>query len=151
MDYSQISENLYVGTTPRPEDYELLRKLGVQLVINMRFWRGRPPSSGQPPLEYLRLRTFDSWLLPIPTSSLVQGTRAALAVMSRGGKVYAHCARGRHRSAAMAAAILIAQGWKPQAAMKLIQDRRKAADPDAWHIRRRILLFARRWGQSQSQ
>jgi hypothetical protein len=29
--------------------------------------------------------------------------------------------------------------------MQLIMDRRKAADPEIWYIRRRILRFAERW------
>lgn len=150
MDYSPITEGLFIGTTPGQADYDLLYSLGVRLVINMRFWRGSPPARGHPPLQYLRLRTFDSPLLPIPTRALMRGTQTALEVMRRGGKVYAHCSRGRHRSVAMAAAILIAQGLPPEGAMKLIKERRAQADPEAFHIRRRILLFARRWAQHGS-
>jgi protein-tyrosine phosphatase len=65
--------------------------------------------------------------------------------MKSGGKVYIHCARGRHRSVAMAASILIARGWTPEQAMELIKERRRIADPRASHIRPRILQFARRW------
>jgi dual specificity MAP kinase phosphatase len=151
MDYSQITDNILVGTTPRDQDYEELRELGVRLVINMRFWRGHPPAGGSPPLEYLRLRTFDSPLLPIPTKALLRGTRAALVVISKGGLIYAHCSRGRHRSVAMAAAILIAQGRTPEAAMRLIEARRAAADPGAFHIRTRIIEFGRRWSEIQSR
>jgi dual specificity MAP kinase phosphatase len=151
MDYSQITDNILVGTTPRDQDYEELHELGVRLVINMRFWRGHPPAGGNPPLEYLRLRTFDSPLLPIPTKALLRGTRAALVVISKGGLIYAHCSRGRHRSVAMAAAILIAQGHTPEAAMRLIEARRAAADPRAFHIRTRIIEFGRRWSEIQSR
>ena len=149
MDCSQITEQLYIGTTPGPGDYEVLRGLGIRLVINMRFLRGRPPADGNPAMQYMRLRTADNPLLPIPTDVLLRGTRAARDVMHRGGKVYVHCSRGRHRSVAMAAAILIAEGRSPQEAMDLLKAQRAAADPDARHIQPRILEFARRWTEQK--
>lgn len=148
MNYSEITENLWIGTTPSGPDYELLRRLGVRLVINMRFGHGSHPNGGEPPLDYLRLRTFDSPIIPIPVRALIRGVHAALDVIGEGGKVYAHCARGKHRSVAMGAAILIAQGMPPEAAMSLIKTRRSEADPYMFYIRRRILLFARRWTSS---
>ena len=45
----------------------------------------------------------------------------------------------------MAASILIAQGLAPEGAMRLIKERRPVADPEAYHIRRRILLFEQQW------
>jgi hypothetical protein len=148
MDYSQITEQLLIGTTPNDVDYGRLSRLGVGLVINMRFWRGRPPRDTEPKVEYLRLRTFDSPLAPIPMGALMRGARAALEVMGRGGRVYIHCSRGRHRSVALAAAVLIAQGRSAQQAMDLIKARRRQADPDAFHIRRRILRFSDCWAEA---
>jgi protein tyrosine phosphatase (PTP) superfamily phosphohydrolase (DUF442 family) len=149
MDYSQITDQLYIGTTPRARDYELLRGLGIRLVINMRFLRGRRPADGSPEMDYLRLRTADNRWFPIPMDALMRGTRAALEVMKSGGKVYVHCSRGRHRSVAMAAAILIAQGQSSAQAMDLLKRRRAVADPGASHIRPRILEFGRRWAEEK--
>ncbi len=145
MDFSQITDDLFIGTAPGARDYDLLRNLGVRLVIDMRFLRGPFPRRHRPPIDYLWLRTIDNPLLPIPILKLMRGVHAALHAMQEGGKVYAHCAYGRHRSVAMGAAILIAQGHSPQSAMALIKERRSKADPDAFYIRRRILLFARHW------
>jgi hypothetical protein len=64
-----------------------------------------------------------------------------------GGKVYAHCAKGRHRGVAMGAAILIAQGYDPDTAMNLIKLQRPSADPDLFYIRSRILRFAQAWSR----
>ncbi len=144
MNYSEITEDLFLGTTPSPIDYEALRRLGVELVINMRFTHGRAPR-GNPSMKYLRLRTFDTPLLPIPLSALERGAEAALETIQGGGNVYVHCSRGRHRGVAMATAILIAQGVPSGEAMRLIKERRSEADPDAFYIRRRILSFERRW------
>jgi hypothetical protein len=145
MDFSQITPDLFIGVTPTASDYDTLRDLGVRLVINMRFGRRPLPDLGQPPLDFLWLRTFDNPLLLIPIRTLIHGTHVALETIRRGGKVYSHCARGRHRSVAMGAAILIAQGQTPEAAMQLIKQQRPISDPELYYIRSRIFHFARQW------
>lgn len=145
MDYSAISDTLFIGTTPETDDYDTLRELGVQLVINMRAEQRPHPDKHQPPLATLWLRTYDLFLLPIPIDALRRGVEAALAAQANGGKVYAHCAAGVHRSVVMGAAILIAQGHTADEAMRLIKQRRPEADPDAWYIRWRIRRFAAAW------
>jgi len=143
MDYSRITEDLFIGTTPTVPDYEHLRELGVRLVINMRWEFRPPPDLYDPPLHFLWLRTFDSPFFPIPIQALQRGARAALQTIHDGGKVYVHCAAGRHRGVAMGAAVLIAQGYDPHEAMKLVMERRMVADPHIFYIRNRILRFAR--------
>ncbi len=145
MNFSSITDNLLVGTTPTRRDFDLLREMGVSLVINMRWMPGPRPRSDDPALRYVCFRTFDNPMLPIPLRSLVKGVQMAMEEIKAGGKVYTHCAAGRHRSVAMAAAILIAQGLAPEGAIDLIKERRPIADPDAYHIRKRILLFAKHW------
>ena len=145
MEFSKITESLFIGTTPEPNDYNRLRELGVRLVINMR-WEARPfPDSHATPIELLWLPTFDFPLLPIPINKLEHGTRAALAVLKQNGRVYTHCRAGAHRSVAMGAAILIAQGLSAGEAMKLIKAQRAEADPEMWYIKRRIEKFEREW------
>jgi protein-tyrosine phosphatase len=145
MDFSKITDYLFIGDTPRRDEYDSLRDLGVRLVINMRFDRRPARDPHQPPLDVLWLRTFDNPVLPIPIRALMRGVHAALETIREGGKVYVHCARGRHRGVAMGAAILIALGYDPDKAIELIKTQRPIADPDAFHIRRRILRFARAW------
>jgi protein tyrosine phosphatase (PTP) superfamily phosphohydrolase (DUF442 family) len=145
MDFSQITNDLFIGTTPTATDYDRLRELGVRLVINMRFMRGPHPDLHPEALNFLWLRTIDSPFILIPITKLLQGTQAALETIRNGGKVYSHCAKGRHRSVAMGAAILIAQGHAPKAAMQLIKQQRPISDPDMYYIRGRILHFERHW------
>ena len=147
MDYSHITNDLFIGTTPSTRDYDTLRELGVRLIINMR-WEHRPQAdTHNPPLTFLWFRTFDTPFLPIPIKALLRGAQAALETIRAGGRVYAHCAGGRHRGVAMGACILIAQGYDPQDAMHLIAQRRSFADPFAFYIRPRILKFAREWNE----
>jgi protein-tyrosine phosphatase len=107
--------------------------------------RGPHPDLHPEALNFLWLRTIDSPIILIPIQKLLQGTQVALETIRNGGKVYSHCAKGRHRSVAMGAAILIAQGHAPETAMRLIQKQRPIADPGMFYIRARILQFARHW------
>src|SRR5512135_748422 len=120
MNYSQITDFLFIGDTPLLEDYDLLRELGIHLVINMRFEKRPAFDPHKPPLNFLWLPTVDLPGLVIPIRFLIRGVRAALETIQIGGKVYTHCQKGRHRGAAMGASILIALGYDPVAAIELI-------------------------------
>ena len=150
MDYSKISDNLYIGRTPKKKDYTLLHELGVRLVINMRI--GTPPrrDPDSMPIRSIWLPWVDSPFLPIPVPFLEFGTREALKVIDEGGAVYTHCAKGRHRGPAMAACILIAQGLSAEQAMQLIKQQRPVSDPRVWYIRRQILKFEQEWRKRQN-
>ena len=150
MNFSQITDELFIGSMPQAEDYDFLRDLGVRLVINMRFDRRPYRDPHQPPLDFLWLRTFDNPFLPIPLRSLWRGAQEALETIRQGGRVYAHCLHGRHRGVAMGAAVLIALGYSPEKAISLIKTRRPNADPDVFYIHRRILKFARRYQENQA-
>ncbi len=141
MDFSKITEDLYIGTMPSRLHYDELRDLGVRLIINMRFSRGPTRS----PIQVLWLRTIDSPLFPMPIDKLLQGARAALDTIRSGGHIYVHCAYGRHRSVVMGACILIAQGMSVEKAIETIKRQRSAADPDVYYMKSRILRFAREW------
>ena len=145
MNFSQITDDLFIGNTPFANDYVRLRELGVQLIINMRFTARPKPDLHALPINLLWLPTIDSPFFPMSLYKLKQGVHSALATIKAGGKVYAHCAYGRHRGVAMGACILIAQGYAPQAAMELIAARRSVADPFAYYIQPRILKFAKEW------
>ena len=149
MDYSRITSDLFIGTTPLVKDYPPLHDLGVRLVINMRWEHRLRPDPHPEPLSLLWLRTIDSPFFPIPIRTLRRGARAALETIHAGGKVYAHCAGGRHRGVAMGAAVLIAQGYDAQEAMALIKGKRAVADPEIFYIRWRIMGFKRKWKAQQ--
>jgi protein-tyrosine phosphatase len=145
FNFSNITDDLFIGTTPLASDYDGLRELGIRLVINMRLTRGPYPDLHHTPIKLLWLRTIDSPFFPLPISKLMAGARAALETIRMEGKVYVHCAYGRHRGPAMGACVLIAQGYDPGTAMNIVAERRAVADPYAYYIRQRILRFAREW------
>jgi protein tyrosine phosphatase (PTP) superfamily phosphohydrolase (DUF442 family) len=145
MNFSPITDDLFIGTTPASEDYDQLRDLGVRLVINMRFSLGPRPDPRQTPMQTLWLRSLDSPFFLISIRKLMRGAHAALKVIQDGGKVYTHCAYGRHRGVAMGTCVLVAQGMHPLDAMDLVAERRAVADPYAFYICPRILKFAKEW------
>ena len=147
--FSNITNDLFIGTTPLASDYDGLRELGIRLIINMRLVHGPYPDEHHEPIQLLWLRTIDSPFFPIPISKLITGAKAALETIQSGGKVYVHCAGGRHRGVAMGSCILIAQGYTAEEAMQLISKRRSFADPNVFYIRARIMQFAREWRGSQ--
>jgi len=155
MNFSRITDDLFIGGMPLVSDYDTLRELGVRLIINMRFTFGPKPDphpfdgtqGRHQPISTLWLPSIDSPFFPISIQKLIRGAQTALETIRDGGKVYAHCAGGRHRGVAMGACILIAQGYDPHEAMQLIAARRPVADPYAYYICPRILKFAREWNK----
>lgn len=145
MDISRISDDLFVGAQPQARDLAELQALGVRLIISLRALRNPTRSFAEPAVPVLWLRTVDSPFTPIPTRTFQKGVEAALQVMSSGGRVFVHCKHGRHRSVAMAACILIAQGDSAAQAMERLQQGRRRADPRLWYIRRQIERFERYW------
>src|SRR5262245_40164259 len=97
VNFSKITDDLLIGTTPSVSDYDTLRDNGVRLVINMRFTFGPRPDPHNPPLLLLWLRTIDSPFFPLSMSKLMLGAKTALETIRMSGKVYVHCAYGRHR------------------------------------------------------
>lgn len=147
MDISQITDQLYIAAHPRAEAADTLREMKVSLILNMIFFRPADVYR-QPPFRMLTMPTFDSIFLPMPISVFKKGVGAALPAMEDGESVLVYCRKGRHRSVAMAAAILIARGRTADEAMQLITSQRSKADPYAWHIQRRIRKFEKVWRDS---
>jgi hypothetical protein len=145
MDVSQITDYLYIASRLREEVASDVHALGVRLVISMAFERRPPASLQELGIDTLWLHTFDSPLTPIPLRTLKRGVRVALPVIRGREGVLVYCNGGRHRSVAMASAILIAMSYSAEEAMGLISERREVADPRIWYIQRRILKFERHW------
>lgn len=147
MDVSAITGNLFVAARPQAHEVEAVQALGVSLVLNM-IWSRPAAGLNRPPLHLLTLRTFDSPFLRIPLAKLRTGVEAALPVLDQGGRVLVYCRKGRHRSVAMTACILIGLGYSADEAMDLIATRRAVADPHAPHIQSRIRAFEFQWRAS---
>jgi len=87
----------------------------------------------------------EPFLIPISIKKLLIGVEAALPIIQNKGKVLVFCMLGKHRSIAMAAAILISMGHTSKEAINLLTSARKAADPRRWYIRSQIMAFEKYW------
>ena len=144
-DISQITEYLFISVWPEARHADEIVQLGIGLVLSM---HSMPPqrSLRSLPLTVLWLPTIDTPLTPMPMGTLRRGVEAALPHIQRGGKVLCHCKAGVHRSVAMACCVLIGMGFSATDAMAIVKQGRALADPDAAHIRRRIVKFEALWG-----
>ena len=98
-----------------------------------------------PPFKTLWIRTYDTFITPIPVKKLLIGVEAALPVIQNGGKVLVFCMQGKRRSIAMSAAILISKGYTSDQAIDLLTTARKVADPRRWYIHMQIKAFEKYW------
>jgi len=144
-DISRITDELYVSSLLKPADEPHVRSLGIRFIISMIFGYPVPAVYGCEPYKSLWIPTFDFPLLPIPVFMLRHGVVRALPIMQKGEPVLSFCRQGRHRSVAMAAALLIARGHSSAEAMEMLKAGRKVADPHIFYIKRQILLFEKNW------
>lgn len=153
MNLSKITDYLYVGKQPKNAgDYGVLHDLGIGLILNTRAKQGPYPDPLGNPIRTLWIPTHDNFLKPIPLDALLQGVREAMHhLVEEKGKVYVHCAGGRRRSVAMSCCILIAMGYGAEQAMALVKAQRPEADPDARHIKKKILEFEAYWRDPQKR
>lgn len=142
---SKITDHLYVSSRIRAEDWDAVEAIGPDLVISMVGGKVYEKLEFHESIEFLMLRSFDTFLTPIPMGKLLQGVRISLPVINRGGKVLVYCMKGKRRSVTMAAAILIAQGRTAEQAIELIKQQREIADPTRWYVKWRIGRFEAVW------
>ena len=129
---------------PTGEDYEVLKELGVRLVINMD-WVPADKKLNEPPLSVLALTEIDTPLTPMSMENIWKGVDRAQETFDEDGKVMVYCKGGVHRSVAMACCILISQSYSAEDAMALVKERRPVADPYSEHHKARILKFEEEW------
>jgi protein-tyrosine phosphatase len=145
MDISKITDYLYVGSRVGKEQADELKTLNFNLIISMIGFIPPDEIYTLPPFKILWIKTYDTFLTPITIKKLQAGVEAALPVIQNKGKVLVFCMQGKHRSVAMAAAILIGMGHTGEEAIDLLTTARKAADPGKWYIRRQIVEFEKYW------
>lgn len=145
MDISKITDHLYISASPQASHIHELESKNIRLIISMIGGHQPPEAFTYRPFRLLWLQTIDSIFIPIPIEMLAQGVEAALPIIQNGDGVLVYCVQGRHRSVAMATAILIALGYTCTEALNLVQRQRKVADPKAWHIYRQIRMFEMFW------
>ncbi len=116
--YSQVTPNLIVAGQYQKRGWEVLQQRGVSASINMRS-EFDDEAAGIAPPRHLRLVVEDN--TPPTLDQLRRGIAFVTEEVTRGGKVYIHCAAGVGRAPTMAAAYLVSTGLPPEQAWAKIK------------------------------
>lgn len=144
LDYSQITENLYIGAWPTKYHREKIISLGVSLVIATILER-IDKELDEPPLTLIHTRATDLGpRLIYPTGQLMKGVKPAVAAIQNGDKVMVFCKAGKHRSATMTACVLVGLGHTTDEAIKIVEAGRSEAEIKETH-RETIHKFEEAW------
>lgn len=144
-DISKVTDYLYVGSRVGKEHSDELKLLNFNLIISMIGQMAPDEIYTLPPFKTLWIKSYDTFFTPISIKKLLVGVQAALPIIQDQGKVLIFCMQGKHRSVAMAAAILISLGHTSEQAINLLIAARKVADPRRWYIRIQIKAFEKYW------
>ncbi len=149
LDYSPITEHLYIAAWPTRYHVETILDLGVDLIIST-ILETPDKELGQDPLSLVRVRAIDPGpSMFFPQAQLEKGVDAALRILRRDGSVLVYCKAGVHRSPTLTACILIGLGHSAEEAMTIVKEARSKADFNPF-IRKRIKGFEKAWMKRQT-
>lgn len=147
--YCQITPAVYVGPQYRKSGKRELERWGITGSVNMRTDHD-DALHGLTFDQYCHLPTVDD---QAPTlNQLERGVEFIEQVLSKGGKVYIHCAGGIGRAPTMAAAYFIHQGMALEEAIALIKEARpiiRIMPPQLEQLKRYEVLQRETQGESQ--
>ncbi len=144
LDYSQITNNLYIAAWPTKCHREKIISLEVKLVIAT-ILESIDKELDEPPLTLVHTRGTDiGSRLIYPMGQLMKGVKPAVATIQNGGKVMVFCKAGKHRSATMTACVLVGLGHSTDEAIKIVEAGREQADIKETH-RKTIEKFEQAW------
>ncbi|HLX64642.1 MAG TPA: phosphatidylglycerophosphatase and protein-tyrosine phosphatase 1 family protein [Planctomycetota bacterium] len=119
-----IDDTVLLGALPLKRDVPILKTLGIGAVVNTCQEYGGPLRAyEQAGIEQFRIPTVD--FTPPSLDDIEKSVRFIQAQAAAGKKVYVHCKAGRGRSATVVICYLIAKGYSPEAAQKLMLERRR--------------------------
>jgi predicted protein tyrosine phosphatase len=127
---TEIVPRVYLGDLYAAESGPLLASLGITHVVSaMRGALTLPPTI--PSEAHLQLALDDNPFAELAAHlpRAVHFVRAALE-RNPNARVLIHCVRGVSRSAAVVAAVLVAQGWPPERAIAHIARTRPGSQPN---------------------
>jgi protein tyrosine/serine phosphatase len=99
--FGQMDERFYRGAQPKEKDYEALKAIGIQTVVDL---QAEPKEYEKRIVESLGMRYVNIPMVgkKYPTEEAVQAFMKLVDDPAT-GKFYVHCAGGRHRTGAMGA------------------------------------------------
>jgi len=150
FEYSKIIDGLFVAAWPTAEDVDVLKSLGVNLIISMD-WVKPDAALNEPPLHLINIIFKDlGRFTTIPMPEVVQGVETALPVIQGGDTVMVYCKAGINRSPMMACCILIGLGYSAEEAIRLVKEQREVSNPYHPTYQKSILQFEQVWKKKQA-
>ena len=137
LEYSRVTESLYVGPQHRENGKRTLLQAGITHIVNMRA-EFDDAEHGltlgvKGATRYCHLPTIDDD--PISAAHIREGIAFIERALAEGGKVYIHCTAGVGRAPSMAAAYLISKGCSMDEALDRIRAARPFIKPTPAQIR----------------
>jgi protein-tyrosine phosphatase len=129
MDMTWITARIALGGGIwNPENMAVVARAGVTHIIDMQIEFDDTPLAEAHAIDVLWNPTDDDFE-PKPAELFQRGVDFAFdALRDENARLFVHCAAGVHRAAMMTLAILCAQGWDMQEAMRTIVARRPVVD-----------------------
>ena len=94
LEYSQITDDLYIGAWPTKYNLDTIQSLGITLVLST-ILESVDKELGQPPLRLVKMRMSDA--IPkrpyYPTKTLMRGVNAAMEAFEKSPYTGDHCRR----------------------------------------------------------
>ena len=118
LEYSRITDTVYVGPQHRKAGLAHMATTGINAVVNMRIEHD-DAHHGYAPADYCYLPTVDDAAPSL--EHLREGVAFMQRVIGAGGKVYIHCKGGIGRAPSMAIAYLVAEGQSLDDAIALVK------------------------------
>lgn len=144
LDYSQITDNIYIAAWPTKYHREKIISLEVSLIIATILER-IDKELDESPLTLVHTRGSDVGSnLIYPTNQLMKGVKPAVAAIQNGRKVMVFCKAGKHRSVTMAACVLVGLGHTTNEAIKIVEAGRPEVEIKETH-REAIQKFEKSW------
>ncbi len=120
--FSKVSENIFIGSHPKKEDWQTLHEMGIAAVldVNCELFPA-PHEKANPALDYLCVPSIDGSAPSL--SQIGQAVDWSMERLTMGKKVLVHCTFGHGRSALMVVCLLVRSGVEPdqQKAMQLLK------------------------------
>jgi|ERR1043165_1678308 atypical dual specificity phosphatase len=123
-----VDETVLLGALPFPADVAKLKALGISAVVNTcDEYCGPLRQYAAAGIEQFHMPTVD--FFPPALEDIERAVKFIQTQAAAGRKVYVHCKAGRGRSATVVICYLIAKGLTPEAAQKLMLERRAHVMP----------------------
>ena len=148
INFGQMDERYYRGAQPDPDDYQSLKDLGVNTIIDL---RNDPTDYEKPAVEALGMKYVN---IPMSGWKFAKDTQVEefMKLMNdpATGVVYAHCKAGRHRTGLTGAIYRFEKyGWDYDTAYQEMKNYDYSSWPVHFNIKAYVKQYSRQFEASK--